>query len=176
MDREKLVRTENESIKTFLEDNREYISGRVLDFGAGHQPYKELIESIDDVTMYVPFDNPNFPATRVITGSKYADDLNKIRGTFQTVICTQVLQYTLHPLKIAENIYSLLIDGGHVLLTYPTCWDEIEDEDYLRYTKAGIRKIFHVSGFDEIDHQARFAVETGYMRFNIGGGYIGRVR
>ncbi len=176
MDREELVRLENESIKNFLEDNKEYITGRVLDFGAGHQPYKELIESMYGVTSYTPFDNPNFPETRVINGSKYIDDLNKIRGTFQTVVCTQVVQYTLHPLKIAENIYSLLGAGGHVILTYPTCWDEDKSKDYIRYTQLGIEKIFNISGFNKIKNEARRKIYFDDFSFSLGGGYVGRIR
>jgi hypothetical protein len=150
------------SIRRFVGQNRELLRGRVLDFGAGKpgtcrnpQPYRDLV---DPSAEYVPVDigDPWFP------------------GGFNTVLCTQVVQYIFWPLTTLRELHNNLVDGGHLILTYPTSWDEVEAMDLWRFTKAGMERLLFQAGFEIVKHERRAEVVLGSFRFPIGYGCIAR--
>jgi SAM-dependent methyltransferase len=140
---------ERASIRAFLEQNRQYLKGRVLDFGAGQQQYRDLVDG-----EYVPY---NLGEPEPV-------------GLFDAVMCNQVLQYCEWPLvTLGAKIRARLKPGGHLLMTYPTSWPEVEPSDLRRWTKAGMAGDLREVGFSIVVHELR--AEIRLRKFHIALGY-----
>jgi SAM-dependent methyltransferase len=143
---------ERASIRAFMEKHAACLTGRVLDFGAGQQPYRDLVSGD-----YIPYEKGGH-----LTG-----------GYVDAVMCNQVLQYVDRPLDILRHgIYSALKPGGHLLLTYPTNWDEVEPTDLWRWTRAGMEQLLRQAGFAILIHERRAEVVLGNFKFPLGYGAV----
>lgn len=143
-----------------------FVRGRVLDFGCGEQPYRSMIEAAGDVE-YHGYD-PR------LVGSDPAVML----APFDTIVCTQVMQYVDNPEWQLVKFRDWLVfpGGGHLIMTYPTNWDEVEPSDLWRFTKAGMERLLAVLDFDVLKHERRAAVELGGFKFPLGYGVIARAK
>lgn len=143
---------ERASIRAFMEKHRGYLKGRVLDFGAGKQPYKDLVEG-----EYVPYEKDG-----ALPG-----------GYFDAVICNQVLQYVMDPLHTLQwGIRASLRVGGALVLTYPTNWDEVEKTDLWRFTELGMALLLQNLGFKVVAQERRAEVVFGNFKFPLGYGVV----
>lgn len=122
------------------------ISGRVLDVGAGSEPYRCYLRqgvayvSVDTDTSYCPD----------VVGS--ALQLGFVPGTFDSVICTEVLEHVPEPLRALLEINKALKQGGHLYLTAPMTWGlHYEPFDYFRFTKYGLEYLLQESDFDIVE-------------------------
>jgi SAM-dependent methyltransferase len=148
---DRIRQIERASIRMFMEQNREYLRGRVLDFGAGQQPYRALVDG-----EYVPCEKDWF----------------HIPGVFDTVMCNQVLQYVENPRLALKLFHTLLSYGGHLVMTYPTNWDEVEASDFWRFTQAGMAELLRETGFQIVKHERRAEVVLGNFKFPLGYGVV----
>jgi SAM-dependent methyltransferase len=143
---------ERASIRAFMERHRMYLQGRVLDFGAGKEPYRDLVSG-----EYVPYEK----------GQRLPG------GAFDAVVCNQVLQYVDDPVhSIRWALHAVLRQAGHLLLTYATNWDEVELEDRWRFTKSGMEELLKGAGFIVREHELRAAVRIGSYNFPLGYGVL----
>lgn len=151
---------EKRSIEQFVKENGCYLKGRVLDFGAGKpgtcakpQPYKEYISG-----EYWPMDKDDvFPG-----------------GQFDAILCTQVLQYLPDFVEAFNMFAHWLKPGGHLVITYPTNWDEVESTDLFRFTQAGMTRLIEYSGLVILKHDRRAQIELGNFKFPLGYGVVAR--
>jgi len=132
---------ERASLRAFIEKHRGYLKGRVLDFGAGKpgtcaqpEPYRDLVEG-----EYLPMD----------VGDDYPG------GFYDAVIFTQVIQYCRYPLATLDALHRNLRNGGFLVMTYPTNWDEVEGTDLWRFTKRGMEFLLKQAGFEIVHHEQR---------------------
>ena len=159
-----LREVEAKSIRDFVQQaaSEGYISGVVLDFGCGKQPYRDIVESIKPFggPIYQAFDQAAFPAN--VSGEDIGKGDPLIMQGWGTILCTQVVQYVpLYPDE--DGLESLLIrfrqaledQHGHLVMTYPTNWPEVEPEDLHRFTKAGMERLLTEAGFTIVMHQRR---------------------
>lgn len=184
---------ERDSIRAFVQSAADdgYLSGRVLDYGCGKQPYRDIVEAAG--AEYVGYDHESFPA-KVGDFSVDTDPTHSER--FDAVLCTQVVQYI--PLYrderytpdsslpvILDRLRSVLRLGtfdqrenGHLVLTYPTNWPEVEPEDLHRFTKAGMERLLTEAGFEVVKHELRaevlFGFERDSVRVALGYGVVAR--
>jgi SAM-dependent methyltransferase len=72
-------------------------------------------------------------------------------NSFDSVLCTQVLEHVAHPQKVVAEIFRVLKPGGRVLLTAPQ-WNELHEipHDYFRYTRYGLDYLLARCGFTDI--------------------------
>lgn len=157
---------ESRSIRDFIERHQEKIGGRVLDFGSGKQPYRDLV--IKAGGEYVPWDDPRFPGATV-------DEEHRIPiGAFDTVICTQVLQYVDQPVTVLEHIKGFLKRDGWLLLTGPTNWPVVEEDDKWRFTVTGIALLLLRAGYVKTEVSPRAAVSFQGEEWSLGWQAVGR--
>lgn len=121
---------------------------RVLDVGSGNAPYRELFAH----TRYTTndwSDSLHAGASRAdIIAS--ADALPVPDGSFDLVICTQVLEHVAEPSAVLNELFRVLVPAGQVALTVPLLWELHElPNDYYRYTDAGMRHLLTKAGFHE---------------------------
>lgn len=162
-----LVDLERRSIRGFLTANAQHLTGDVLDFGCGKQPYRDIVEQAGG--NYVGFDRREFPAN-VSQADIPDEETFEFRGeSYDATICTQVIQY-VDPREIEDWLVSLywsLRLGGVLLMTGPTSWPLVEHEDLARYTPAGIYALLSGYRWRQV-HVARRAEVTIGITFTIG--------
>lgn len=159
---------EQASIRDFMITCRPYFTGKVLDYGCGTQPYRDIIESED--AEYFGYDRIDLPASRA---SQDYGDLS-FTQKWDIIVCNQVLQYVYDPLVTILDFESSLVKGGYLILTYPTHWPEIEKEDFWRFTKMGMERLLKISGFEIVAHGCRHFIEIENFILAIGYGVIAR--
>jgi len=142
------------SIRRFVDSCQDKLTGRVLDFGSGMQPYRSLVGG-----EYLPHEPGDaYPAA----------------NSLDAVLCTQVLQYVAAPQDVLWAFREWLKPGGHVILTYPTNWDEVEADDLWRFTKAGMEFLLRQARLEVLHHEQRAAINLGGFRFPLGYGVLAR--
>lgn len=169
---------ERNSIRAFVESCSEHLTGRVLDYGCGLSPYKEIVEEAGGE--YVGFDREDFPA------NVSRSDVGEYTFPYQTVLCTQVVQYlpaasmlrllSVWAIDLASTRYADgPVLGGHLILTGPTTWPLVEPEDLCRFTPAGARALCEEAGFavERCEPRGELALDGGLVLW-LGWGIVAR--
>jgi SAM-dependent methyltransferase len=78
------------------------------------------------------------------------------RGTFEVVICEQVLEHVVDPWAAAANLRRLTAPGGHLIVSTPFLIKVHEFplfglEDYWRFTPRGLRALLESAGLEVDD-------------------------
>lgn len=139
-----------------------YITGRVLDVGAGEfNRYSGYFKFLEYVRM-----DPRHVEHADVVGS--ADNIPLPDQSFDSVVCTQVFEHLEFPEKSAHEIHRVLKTGGHLLVTVPQM-NELHEEpyDFFRYTKFGLRSLFENAGFRVIEMDQRGGFFSTLTQMNI---------
>lgn len=145
---------EKASIRLFMESARGYLHGRVLDFGCGKQPYKDLVTG-----EYVGIDQGDF----------FPD------GQFDAVMVNQLNQYLTDPAGTYSLIRSSLKDGGYLVTTFTTNWDVVEEVDMMRHTANCMERTLRAAGFEVVLTMLRASIRiNSRFSFPLGYGTIAR--
>ena len=134
-----------------------YCRGVVLDVGCGAQPHRPLLNrdaeyvAIDTVDAKEHF-GYEIPNTRYFSGDRWpvADE------TIDLVLCTEVLEHVLEPLRLLQEARRCLRPDGRIMLTVPFAarWHFIP-HDYWRYTPSSLKHLLTSAGFNDIAIYAR---------------------
>lgn len=160
---------ERESIRAFVESCAPLLTGRVLDYGCGKQPYRDVVEQAGGE--YVPYDRADFPAN--VSGEDLGDD-RVFHRDFDAVLCTQVAQYWPTPENQLRWLNDSVAAGGWLVMTFPTNWDEVETADLFRYTAQGMGHLLSLSGWTVERMERRAEITLGGFRFPLGYGVVAR--
>jgi SAM-dependent methyltransferase len=128
----------------------QYMRGLTLDIGAGERNrYGDLFDTSEYVTMDIT-EGPNVS----IVGS--IEDIPSPENSFDSIVCTQVLEHVPHPQKAVEEMFRVLKAGGFALITAPQ-FNELHEEphDYFRYTPFGLESLFSEAGFTVVEKKQR---------------------
>jgi hypothetical protein len=157
-----LTQHENESIRAFVQSAADdgYLSGRVLDYGCGRQPYRDIVRRAGGE--YVGYDHASFPA-HIGTTSVPTNPWHNTGEHFDAILCNQVLQYVrfyrderyVPDMTIASLLDRFRFHAKILVMTYPTNWPEVEVEDLHRFTKAGMEMLLTEAGFTILRHEPR---------------------
>lgn len=161
---------ERQSIRGFLQavaDKRVFHEHDVLDYGCGQQPYREII--VMGGGRYHGYDLTVFPASTV---EEDVEEPGMFRRRWTVIVCTQVVQYVPDVPSFIRILYGLLEKGGALVITWPTNWPEVEQEDLHRFTLAGMCSLLYASKFREVQGGPRAFVETQGGTFYLGHGAI----
>jgi SAM-dependent methyltransferase len=125
---------------------------RVLDIGCGDKPYLPLVAH--RAASYRGLDSEPGDKVDDIGG---AESLPYADGSFDLVLCTQVLEHVFEPDTVVREVHRVLAPGGLALVSthgvhvfHP---DPLEKEqDFWRWTHAGLRLLFdRTAGWTSID-------------------------
>lgn len=163
--------TETASIRAFLESHADKLGGTVLDYGCGRQPYRDIVEAAGG--HYVGYDRHDYGGSVVTENHppRRRDSGNPLRwhGTrWDTVICTQVIQYVDDPGEFVEDIYRYLGEGAWLLITGPTNWPVVEHADLWRFTINGVARILEYAGFTVMEANERHGIMHGGENWSCG--------
>lgn len=152
-----LLDLERSSIRSFVKSCAEQLTGRVLDVGCGLQPYRSIVEQAGGE--YVPYDRVSYPAN--VSGEDVGPDCSAWTHLgFDAILSTQIIQYHEEPFELLAEFRSILHNGGHLVITGPTCWPEREPEDLFRFTQAGIGTLLRCAGFEIVRLELRAGVSV----------------
>lgn len=125
--------------------------GRLLDLGCGAKPYQSVFAP--HVSSHYGVD---FGGTADLHyGSETKADLlvdgtrtGLPAGSFDTLLCTQVLEHVFDTDAFVAECHRLLAQGGKGIFTVPFLWQcHAEPNDFYRFTPHSLRRIFEARGF-----------------------------
>lgn len=128
---------------------------KVLDVGAGSCPYRNQLQHCE----YKTQDFQQLTSSQLRNGSygqiDYVCDASSIPvedASFDVIICTEVLEHILEPIKVIEEFSRILKPGGKVLLSAPL-GSGIHQEPHHYYggfTPFWYKSVLERNGFKEI--------------------------
>jgi SAM-dependent methyltransferase len=114
---------------------------RVLDVGCGPKPYYPFFA--ERASEYVGVDVVDNPAAE-LRGS--VESLPVEDGSFDIVLCTQVLEHCDDPAQAVRELRRVTAPGGRVLAsTHGVQWYHPSPVDYWRWTHEGLRRLFETN-------------------------------
>jgi ubiquinone/menaquinone biosynthesis C-methylase UbiE len=142
-----------------------WASGRMLDVGCGTKPYVAMFRPYVDE--HVGLDlatSPHGVRSVDLVGTAYEIPVED--GSFDTVLCTFVLEHLEEPAHALREAYRVLRPGGVAIYGVPFIWHLHEEpRDFFRYSKYGLRYLFEHAGFEirELEALAGFWVTVGQL-------------
>ncbi len=156
-----LSAVENDTIREFVRSCGDHLSGHVLDYGCGRQPYRTIIEQHGGT--YVGYDR------RAFGGNVSGRDIGQLdEESFDAILCTQVLPYVHEVGEVLFDLHEYLRDGGRLILTYSAAWPVIRDELW-HFTKLGMEALLTQAGFTVERHDLRH--DLGFDGWSVPMGY-----
>jgi SAM-dependent methyltransferase len=133
-----------------LQGASHYAQGCLLDLGCGNAPYRPWFEP--RTTRYVTADYP--PVAAGVQVACNSESIPFASQTFDTLLCTQVLEHLPHPWLAAGEMARVLKPGGRLILSCPQYWCLHEiPHDYFRFTPYGLRVLFPERDWEWLEHR-----------------------
>ena len=127
-----------------------YAKGRLLDIGCGTKPYERLFRRY--VTEHVGVDHAEtlHDRSRIdLFGTAY--EIPVPEASFDTALCTAVLEHLEEPEQALRECFRVLRPGGNAFYIVPFIWHIHEEpRDFYRYTKYGLDYLFGKVGFTDV--------------------------
>jgi SAM-dependent methyltransferase len=134
------LRRENEAFASRIAPG-----SRVLDAGAGDQPYR-------DQFAHCVYEAADFEKVdKSYAKSTYVCDLAAIpveNEIFDAILFNQVMEHLPEPQSVLRELHRILKSGGRIICTAPLFYEEHEQPyDFYRYTQFGWRHLMEGAGF-----------------------------
>lgn len=128
----------------WLADNASAVSGVLLDLGAGNQPFKVWYSSL--AQRCVAVDVAPAPGLDLLS---MAAPLPFASATFDTVLCTSVLEHVHDAEAVVSEMSRILKPGGRLIITVPFLYPTHEAPyDFWRTTHWGLRSLLTRHGLE----------------------------
>ncbi len=124
------------------------LKGRLLDVGCGNKPYRAFFQN---VRSYIGLDYPMTQARQDFQGQPEifgdARTLPFAQGSFDAVLCAQVLEHVNHPGQVLTEIGRVLKSGGCGILSVPFIYNvHVGPHDFFRFSPFGITELVEGAG------------------------------
>jgi SAM-dependent methyltransferase len=133
---------------------RRYAHGRMADIGCGVKPYRAMASSL--VTEHVGIDHESSLHGKAhvdVVGTAYA--IPQPDASFDTVLCTDVLEHLEEPGVAIAEAHRVLKQGGVAIYTVPFFWHLHEQpRDFYRFTQYGLKYLFERNHFEVLELKA----------------------
>lgn len=131
-----------------------YIRGLLIDIGCGTKPYKKMLAPYVTKHMGVDHKDTHHDKSNIdFFGTAY--NIAVSDATYNSAICTAVLEHLEEPEKALRECYRVLKPGGLAIYSIPFIWHLHEEpRDFYRYSKFGIKYLFEKVGFEVIELNA----------------------
>jgi SAM-dependent methyltransferase len=135
-----------EALLAALLQLRPYMRGRLLDVGCGRRPYRAIYDRLvaESIGTEVAFSPHGLQAADVIS---FAERLAFANASFDTILCTEVLEHTRQPFEVMAEFARLLRPGGYLILSVPFIYPLHETPyDFWRFTPYGLAELCRSAG------------------------------
>ncbi|VEP16993.1 Methylase involved in ubiquinone/menaquinone biosynthesis [Hyella patelloides LEGE 07179] len=131
-----------------------HLKGRLIDIGCGTKPYKELLFPYVDEHIGVDHESTLHDKTNInLLGTAYQIPVED--ASFDSAICTAVLEHLEEPELALRECYRVLKSDGIAIYSVPFIWHLHEEpRDFYRYSKYGLQYLFKKSGFEILELKA----------------------
>ena len=121
------------------------LTGRLLDIGCGVKPYRSMLRG---VTCYLGIERPGtLSRSRVVDAWADALALPFADGSFDSLLCNEVLEHVTDPARLLGEAARVLRPGGVLVLSTPQTWGLHEEpHDYWRFTRYGLGHLARGAG------------------------------
>jgi SAM-dependent methyltransferase len=139
----------NKIVEDALKDAvKTYAKNKLIDIGCGDKPYKGILESY--VIEHVGLEHHSTLKDKSqidLFGTAYAIPVED--ESFDTVLCTSVLEHLEEPSSAIKEANRVLKRGSYAILTVPLFWHLHEEpRDFYRFTRYGIKYLLETNGFE----------------------------
>ncbi|MDZ7400710.1 MAG: class I SAM-dependent methyltransferase [candidate division KSB1 bacterium] len=131
-----------------------YCHGRLIDIGCGSKPYQRLLAPYVSEHIGVDHEGTLHEKSNIdLFGSAYSIPAED--ESFDSALCTAVLEHLEEPEKALGECFRVLKKGGYAIFSIPFIWHLHEEpRDFFRYSKYGIKYLFEKVGFEIIELKA----------------------
>lgn len=131
-----------------------YATGRLIDIGCGTKPYASLFANYVDEHIGVDHAGSLHDKSKVdLIGTAY--DIPVSDESFNTSLCTAVLEHLEEPEQALRECYRVLKPGGCAIYSVPFIWHLHEEpRDFYRFSKYGLKYLFEKTGFEVLELKA----------------------
>ncbi|HZP16777.1 MAG TPA: class I SAM-dependent methyltransferase [Terriglobales bacterium] len=150
-----VMRRRREIFRTWL-NTADFENARVLDVGGRLQPYRELLRFAH---RYCSVD---LRYTALVSIIARAEQLPFANGSFDLVLCTQMLEYATDPALVVREIHRVLRPRGVLFLSAPSIFPQESEQDRWRFFPAGLRQL--LAGFAECEVVPEGGSGAGFLR------------
>ncbi len=142
------------------------VDGKVIDFGGSQKPLQGRVHLSESSEVDI-FDLQN-PHEKAVAPD-FVGDINKryeflraLKQQYDYAFCLEVMEYVWNPNIAMKNIHRFLKKGGLLYMSTPFVYPVHNpyQQDYLRYTEHGIRKILWENQFEVLEYKHRTAGQT----------------
>lgn len=154
-----------EFVLRFLISHRDFFRGRLLDVGCGVRPYRLLYDRRVEQSfgMDVPHSLHGLRAVDVVASAGHIPFQD---ASFDTVLCTNVIEHVSDPDVVLSEIGRVLKPGGVLLLTAPFLYALHEQPyDFQRFTIYWLKERLGRYGFEILRTQAQGGFGTAVLFF-----------
>lgn len=123
------------------------LTGRLLDFGCGSKPYKDLFAvneyiGVDFINEGHPHDDEQIDVYYDGKTIPFPDN------SFDSILSSEVFEHIFNLPEILDELNRVLKPGGKILITCPFVWKEHElPHDYARYTLFALTDLLEKKNF-----------------------------
>lgn len=123
--------------------------GRMLDLGCGNKPYEKMFAN--HVSEHLGCDIVQSNENRVDVICP-ATEIPLESGTFDTILCTQVIEHVADHQGVLSEAFRLLKPEGILIVSAPMYWPLHEEPyDFFRFTRHGLRQLLEKIGFTALE-------------------------
>ncbi|MBI2837639.1 MAG: class I SAM-dependent methyltransferase [Acidobacteria bacterium] len=139
---------------TEFRDKCRYISGRLIDIGCGEKPSESLWAPVVSEHIGVDHEGTCHDRSKIdIFGSAYS--IPVADASFDSAICTAVLEHLEEPELAIRECHRVLKPGGTAIYAVPFIWHLHEaPRDFFRFSKFGLEYLFTKVGFEIVELRA----------------------
>lgn len=131
-----------------------YFQGKLIDIGCGRKPLTKYLDSL--ITEHIGMEHEETLHNKSnidIFGTAYNIPVED--ASFDSALCTAVLEHLEEPELAIKECHRVLKIGGIAIYTVPFIWHLHEEpRDFYRFSKYGLKYLFEKVGFEIVELKA----------------------
>lgn len=131
-----------------------YINGSVIDIGCGIKSYRKLLAPFVSEHVGVDHEGTIHDKSNIdLVGTAYS--IPVIGDSFDSALCTAVLEHLEEPEQALRECHRVLKRGSFAIYSVPFIWHLHEEpRDFYRFSKYGLKYLFEKVGFEIVELKA----------------------
>jgi SAM-dependent methyltransferase len=153
--------------KNFLDISSKFLKGKLIDIGCGIKPYKKVLEPFVTEHVGVDHEDTTHDKSKIdYFGTAYNIPVDS--NSFDSAICTAVLEHLEEPELAIRECFRILKPGAFAIYSVPFMWHVHEaPRDFYRYSRYGLKYLFEKAGFEVIEIRPLSGFLVTFMQLHL---------